>query len=87
MHEGETVIITRYVNSPSIIKGVVESIAPEVRTLNGMNSAFRSRPVRARTVMIRIDKDSGLLPGEAVRISHALPIAGVLGRVGHLFSK
>ncbi len=87
MHEGETVIITRYVDSPAIIKGVVESIAPEVRTLNGMNSAFRSRPVRARTVMIRVDKDSGLLPGEAVRISHALPMTGIFERVSHLFSK
>jgi multidrug resistance efflux pump len=67
--EGQQVIISRYISNATFIKGVVVNVSPEVRSLGNISSSFRSKPVRARTVMIRIPADSGLLPGEAVRIS------------------
>ncbi len=67
--EGQSVIISRYVSNANLIRGVVENVSPEVRSLGNISSAFRSKPVRARTVMIRVQGKSGLLPGEAVRIS------------------
>ncbi len=67
--EGQKVIISRYVSNAGLINGIVENVSPEIRSLGNISSAFRSKPVRARTVMIRIQGESGLLPGEAVRVS------------------
>jgi HlyD family secretion protein len=51
------------------LTATVESIAPEVQALPGRMSPIRGQVVRGRRVLLRLDNDRTLTPGETVMIS------------------
>lgn len=61
-------VIPRGERSKLIFKSTVESVSPEVAAMPGRFSPIRNQPIRGRRVILKLDSDSDLLPGETVDI-------------------
>ncbi len=51
------------------LPATIETIAPEIRSLPDRVSPLRARPLRGRRVVLRLDDETTLTPGESVRIT------------------
>ena len=72
---GETVLVWREHGSPGPeYRAVVESISPDIQGLPRRISPIRGQSLRGRRVMIRLQEEHDLVPGESVQvqIGHSL---------------
>lgn len=71
MTEEQKVTVWRTSGTGSKMSGVVESIAPEIDTLPSRVSPVQDMQLRGRRVMVKLEENHGMLPGETVYVCPA----------------